>query len=101
LESAKRELQEETGYTCGGSAELLPVDWEAVPGMGSTPHRVVFLSNCEPSGRPTGDVGSEGIVESRAFTDAEIDDLIAKRAIRSLVTLAAIFLQRRRRMGAL
>jgi 8-oxo-dGTP pyrophosphatase MutT (NUDIX family) len=100
VESAKRELLEETGYICDG-AELLPVDFEAVPGMGSTPHRVVFLTNCHPGEKPVIDATAEGIVECGHFSDVEIDAMIARQEIRSLVTLGAIVLDRRRRNRAL
>jgi 8-oxo-dGTP pyrophosphatase MutT (NUDIX family) len=100
IDSAKRELQEETGYVCHGSAEEWPIDFEAVPGMGSTPHRIVLLNDCRPDGPPTGDAAAEGVVECRAFSDAEIDELVEQRQIRSLVTLAAIHLHRRRKTGA-
>jgi len=97
VESAKRELQEETGYVCHGASGEWPIDFEAVPGMGSTPHRIVVLHNCLRGGAPIGDVAAEGIVECRAFTDAEFDHLAARNEIRSLVTLAAVALFRARK----
>ena len=99
-DAAKRELLEETGYVCHGAVEEWPIDFEAVPGMGSTPHRILLLDDCRPGGPPTGDVVAEGVVESRAFSDVEIDELVERRQIRSLVTLAAIYLSRRRESGA-
>jgi len=63
-----------------------------VPGMGSTPHRVVHLRGCRSVGPPASDVAAEGIVDCRAFTRAEIDGLVAHGEIRSLVTLGALLL---------
>ena len=89
--AAKRELAEETGYATDDPGTILADGLEAVPGMGCAPHVVVALRNCRPGAAPHA-AGAEGIVECRAFTAAELQELIRRGEIRALPTLGALAL---------
>ncbi|HVJ83274.1 MAG TPA: glycosyltransferase [Planctomycetia bacterium] len=89
--AAKRELREETGYDCQGEAKVVGPTFEAVPGMGCTPHAIITLTNCVAGSTPSAaHLAAEGIVDFRAFTASEVSELAKSGKIRALPTLAAL-----------
>jgi ADP-ribose pyrophosphatase len=86
---AQRELQEETGYQIAADGELLPVgELFSSPGF-TDEHAYLFLArNVEPAPDGHARQESESILDCRAFTAAELREMIASGELRDANTLS-------------
>ena len=84
-----RELAEECGLAAR-SARLVATTFQAAPGMGLMPHRVIIAKHVTPMGdKPVPEL-KEGIQRVRAFRPSELRALIAKGQINVFATLSAL-----------
>ena len=86
---ALRELQEETGYRLAADGELLPIgEFFSSPGF-TNEHAFLFLArNVEPAAEGHAHQEAESILDCRAFTMAELREMIASGEMRDANTLS-------------
>lgn len=88
-EAGLRELEEECGLRARG-ARLLATTFQAAPGMGLMPHRVIVARGAAPIGSKPVPERAEGIERVRAFRPRELRALVDKGEINVFATLSAL-----------
>ena len=89
-ETALRELREESGYELAPGGELIPLGlFFSSPGIMDEHNHLFAARPVVPSPNGTAHEASEAIGECRAFTPAELRQMIASGEIRDANTLAA------------
>jgi 8-oxo-dGTP pyrophosphatase MutT (NUDIX family) len=85
---ALRELNEETGYELSPGGELIPLGYFVTSPGFTDEHCYLFLARFVQVAAVHQKEEGEGILESRAFTAAELSRMIAMNEIRDSNTLS-------------
>ena len=89
LETAKRELQEETGYELAAGVALIPLGYFFTSQGFTDEHNHLFLAKgVVPSKAGASHDESEGITDCREFAIAEFQRMVAENEITNANTLS-------------